>query len=179
MNDMSTWLNGFYELNPEAKETEEVDIKKANILSLPDILEAMDLRDLDFYKNLSPEQKKEVSFWLLMRYMSSSGKNIEHHLMMVNDLVNYNFSALMKHPELQWMLLALCGTGKIQNHRWIPPPKGIKKNKLEEEILRIYPLLKDDELEMILTINSQEELIQFFKDNGYDDKTIKELFKGK
>jgi hypothetical protein len=73
--------------------------------------------------------------------------------------------------------LALCGTGRKQYHPWIAPPKGLKKNKLEEAILKFYPLLRDDEIDLMLSINTTEDFEQFFRDNGYDDKTIKELLK--
>ena len=180
MDNLENWLDGFYELNPEAIQVEEVkQKKKESTLTLAMELPAMDYRNFDFYRDLSDEHKKEISMWVLMRYMSSSKKNSEYHLMMVNDLVNNNFTSLNKHPELQWKLLALCGTGKTQFHEWVPPPKGAKKNCLEEVILNHYPLIKDDELELLLKINTQFELEQFFKENGYDDKSIKEIFNNK
>lgn len=78
------------------------------------------------------------------------------------------------------MLLAVSGTGKAERHEWIAPPRGIKKNKLEEIILQHFPSLRDDELELFMAVNSNDDLEQFFKDNGFDDKTIKDfLSKGK
>jgi hypothetical protein len=173
------WLEEFYTLNPDAIKEEPKKKKKESTLSLTSELNAMDLSDMNFYKNLSDEHKKEISLWVLMRYMSSSQQASEHHLMMVNDLVNHNYNNLSKHPELQWKLLALCGTHRKQFHPWIAPPKGIKKNRIEEAVLERYPLMKDDELELFLKINTQEDLELFFKENGYDDKAIKEIFKGK
>ena len=38
--------------------------------------------------------------------------------------------------------------------------------------------MKDDDIELMLKLNTKEDLEEFFKDNGLDDKTIKELFKG-
>lgn len=174
---VSEWLDSFFELNPEAAEEEETKKKKASTLTLQVELPAMDMRDMDFYKNLSDEHKKEISLWVLMRFMSSSQGDAIHHITMVNDIVNKNFSIISKHPELQWKLLALCGTKRKQFHPWVAPPKGVKKNRLEQAIVDHYPLMKDDEIELLLKINTQEGLEQFFKDNGYDDKTIKEIFK--
>lgn len=177
-NEVGEWLEGFYEANPDAiKEDTTKKVKKESTLPLQSELNAMDLSDMNFYKNLSDVHKKEISLWVLMRFMSSSQGAAEHHLMMVNDLVNHNYNNLAKHPELQWKLLALCGTHKKQFHPWIPPPKGIKKNKVEAAVLEIYPLLRDDELELLLKLNTQKDLELFFKENGYDDKSIKELFK--
>jgi hypothetical protein len=179
MDNMQDWLSGFYGLNPDAIETEEEKpTKKASTLTLKMELPAMDFCNKYFYRNLSAEHKKEISLWVLMRYMSSSQNHAEHHLMMVNDLVNNEFNSLKKHPELQWMLLSLCGTGREQFHPWIPPPKGIKKDRIEEALIQIYPLLKSDDIELLLKLNSKEELVELFKDNGLDDKTIKEIFKG-
>lgn len=177
-NDVTEWRDEFFALNPDAVEVEVVKAKKkASTLTLDMELPAMDFRNMNFYRDLSDEHKKEISLWLLMRFMSSSQSAKEHHLLMVNDLVNQNFSVISKHPELQWKLLALCGSGKKQFHPWIVPPKGQKKNKIEETILEFFPLLNDEELELFLTINTKEDLELFFKENGYDDKTIKELLK--
>jgi hypothetical protein len=178
-NEVSDWLTGFFDMNPDAAPVEEEKKKKKeSTLSLTVELPAMDFGNKSFYTNLSEEHKKEISIWVLMRFMSSSQGDAEHHIMMVNDLVNHNFNALSKHPELQWKLLSLCGTHKKQYHPWIPPPKGLKKNKVEEALLSIFPLIKDEDLDLLLQINTREELEEFFKENGYDDKTIKELFKG-
>lgn len=179
MDDMQDWLNGFFEMNPDAVEVvEEKPKKKVSTLTLDMELPAMDFCNKNFYRDLSPEHKKEISLWMLMRFMSSSEGNAAHHLLSVNDFVNHNYTALAKHPELQWKLLAICGTMRRQKHPWIPPPRGTKKNKIEEALLDLYPLIKDDDIELMLKLNTKTDLEQLFKENGYDDKTIKELFKG-
>lgn len=178
-NTVEDWIGTFFEMNPDAAPVEEAPKKKKeSTLSLTAELPAMDYRNMNFYRDLSDEHKKEISIWVLMRFMSSSQGDAEHHIMLVNDIVNVNFNSLSKHPELQWKLLALCGTNKKQYHPWIAPPKGVKKNRVEEALTEIFPLMKDDDLELLLTLNTREELEQFFKENGYDDKTLKELFKG-
>lgn len=174
---MTNWVDDFFALNPDAVVEVDKKKKKESTLTLAMELPAMDYRNMDFYSDLSAEHKKEISLWVLMRYMSSSQGDAEHHLMMVNDLVNQNFNVISKHPELQWKLLAMCGTKKKQFHPWIAPPKGVKKNKLEQALIDINPLLKDDELELLLKINTAEDFRQYFKENGYDDAVIKELLK--
>lgn len=177
-NELDDWLNGFRDLNPDVEQEEAKREKKKSTLTLQMELPAMDYRNFDFYEDLSDEHKKEISLWLLMRFMSSSQNNTEHHIIMVNELVNHNFSALNKHPGLQWKLLALCGTNKKQYHPWIAPPKGLKKNKLEQAILDLNPTLKDSDLEMLLEINKGKKVWEkYFIDNGFDDKTIKEILK--
>ena len=173
-------------MNPDAIEVEEVKKKKENKLDLfKQVLPALDKRDMKFFDKLSEEEKKEIVPWLLMRWMSSSAGAAEHHIMMVNDIVNKDFSVFSPrvtqgksgHLGLQWKLLALCGTGRGQRHQWIAPPKGVIKNKLEAAVLKIYPLMKDEDLELFLKVNTTEDLKGLFIDNGYDDKSLKELFK--
>lgn len=177
MENVNDWLTSFRELNPSSVIEEESKTKKESTLTLAMELPAMDYRNLNFYNNLSDEHKKEISLWILMRYMSSSQNDAELHLTLVNGVVNKNFSVIAKHPELQWKLLAICGTNKKQFHPWIAPGKRAKKNRLEETLSGFFPLMKDSDLEMLQQINSKEDFEKFFKDNGYDDKTIKELFK--
>lgn len=178
MSDIGNWLESFRDLNPDAVDTDVKLDKKDNILPLALELAGMDFKDKDFYSDLTDDQKKVISLWVLMRYMSSSQNDADYHLTMVNDVVNTNFAVISKHPELQWKLLAICGTGKKQFHSWIPPGKKAKKNRLEEALIGFFPLMKDSDLEMLQQINSQEDFVEFFKQNAFDDKTIKEIFKG-
>jgi len=178
MDDMDSWMNDFFTMHPEVMVAEEEKSKKkVSTLTLDMELPAMDFCNKNFYKGLSDEHKKEISIWVLMRYMSSSQRDPEHHITLVNDIVNRNFNSLSKHPELQWKLLTVCGTKKQQYHPWIAPPKGMKKNRIEEALIAHFPLLKDDDLELLIQMNTREELEEFFKSNGYDDKSIKEIFK--
>ena len=66
--------------------------KKVQI-PLKEMLSALDNNDFDFYTRLSDEEKKVFSPWLAMRYASAAQGNLSsHYLLMVNDIVNVNFS---------------------------------------------------------------------------------------
>lgn len=186
---MSDWLNGFHELNPDTVEGDDETEKKSYKLDLfSQVLPAIDRRDKFYYRKLKPEEQASIEPWILMRWIASAASDKEqvHYLLSVNDFVNNNFNCLAPkktlgiegHKELQWMLLTLCGTGKRPQRKFLKPGKGAVKNKLEEALLSFFPLLKDSDLELLLKINSQEDLKQFFIDNGYDDKAMKDLFKG-
>lgn len=177
MDDMKDWLSTLNDLNSHIDDF-DVKEKPARKLDLfNDILPALDNRNKEYYGKLMEEQKKEAGMWLLMRWMSSAKSNPEHHIMMVNDLVNHNFNNLQKHPELQWKLLAICGAGKRQLHLWIHPPKGLKKNKLEELILKDNPSMSDFELEIYRAINSENDFIEYLASKGLDDKAIIDILK--
>ncbi len=180
---MSNWVEQFFELNPDAVKVEEIEKKKGKEYKndlFRDVIPALDRRDIKFFSRLNDEQKKDIAIWTLTIWMSSTVRDADLQLSNVNSIANVNSSALTKHKELQWMLLAISGSGRTEKHEWIAPPRGMKKNKIEEIILKYFPNLRDYELELFQQINTEEDLIEFLKDNGLDDKTIKELLiKGK
>lgn len=152
--------------------------KKVAKIPLRDMLNALDRNDFDFYSRLDKDQKKAFSPWLAMRYASSAnGNDAYHYLLMINDIVNVDFSALSKHPELQWKLLATCGIGHTSYHPYIQPGKKRVKSKLHKFILTLYPTLNEQERDLLIEMNDKNDIIQLAKDNGFSDKEIKELFK--
>jgi hypothetical protein len=152
--------------------------KKTAKVPLREMLNALDRNDFDFYSRLDKEQKKAFSPWLAMRYASSaSGDDAYHYLLMVNDLVNVDFSSLKKHPELQWKLLATCGIGHTSYHKYIQPGKKKVKPKLHKFLVELYPTLNEKERDLLLALNDKDDLTQLAKDNGLSDKEIKDLFK--
>lgn len=148
-----------------------------SILPLKLELEALDFNDRDFYRNLTDEQRKVFSAWIIMRYSSScNGSNADYALLMTNELVNVDFSVMSKHPELQWMLLSLCGTGRKEYRQWIAPPKSKKKKNPRQEFLSmVHPGANSDELDLLEKINTDDDIRDSAKSYGYDDKQIKEI----
>lgn len=145
-------------------------------LPLDKTLGAIDKRDMNYYSNLSDDDKKAFEPWLMMRYVSSEDSGYgEHFLLMVNGIVNSDFTLLSKHPELQWKLLALCGIGKKLFHSWIGVPKKNKINKTQKFLLEAYPNANSDELMMLEKMNTKKDLKLLAKDMGYDNTQIKQL----
>ena len=70
-------------------------------LPLKDVMAAIDKKNKSFYTNLSDEQKKAFSAWMMMRYCSSvQGKHAANYIYMTNELVNlqiaiYSFGLLI------------------------------------------------------------------------------------
>jgi hypothetical protein len=139
---------------------------------------AIDKKDRNFYNNLTDEGKKAFSAWMMMRYCSSvQGRDAANYIFMTNELVNYQFSEVSKHPELQWLLLSACGTGKIQFHPYLKPPNARKKkNKVFEFVYSVFPHMKSEDINNFIDLNTKEDLKTLAKQHGYDDKTIKEIF---
>lgn len=154
---------------PKEKKTYALDLFK-------EIMPALDRRKTDYYSELTEEQQKGVHPLVLMRWMSAvDGRDAAYHIQMVNEFVNIGFWDLTKHPELQWKLLAICGSGKGQRHTWIPGSKKRTTNKLDRLILEHYPSLNDDELAIYKSKLTKDSLKQWMRDMGWPDDEIKPI----
>lgn len=152
-------------------------------MTLKDELAALDRKNLKFYDNLSDEDKKKFSGYVMLRYVSSVKGDTDleaYYLIAANKRVNIHFWELNKHPELQWLVCTTASPGVgIQIHQWISTKKKEKStnNKVAKFLQHINLNLKDDEIELLSTINSEQECKEQAKELGWDDKTIKAFFK--
>jgi hypothetical protein len=154
--------------------------KKVPKILLSDMLNALDRRDKDWYNRLDDEQKKEFSPWLVMRYASStSGPDYiqDHYLTVTNQLCNVNFSSLGKeHNELHWLCMQAVGVGANQTHPFIKPPKRGSANKLFAWLASKYPELSDEEIELMLSINSEDDFKSMAEQLGMQKNDIDNIF---
>jgi hypothetical protein len=152
--------------------------KKEPEIPLKELMSALDRKDRDYFSRLTDSQKKAFSAWMLLRYASSAqGRDAAHFIYMVNEVSNLYFSDITKHPELQWLLFTVCGTKRIQYHYYVKPPTAKKKkDKVRQFVQTVFPLIKDDELELFLTINNKSDLKELAQAHGHSDKEISEIF---
>lgn len=147
-------------------------------LELSVVLRAIDNQDLNFYSNLSSEEQKHYSPFLLLRYMSSltdSTGMSQYAVLAVNDLVNIGFWSLSNHPDLQHKLLCLTGVGGKQFRPWISAKKQSKFGKVEKYIESLNPELNDIEIEMIRDTYNKESWSKLINQSGLPDKETKDL----
>ena len=130
-------------------------------LPIKDILAAIDMNAKNVWKELSIEERKQVSFWLLNRYISAvqgSREEMELAVFKTNEYYNKGFFVLQKHKKLLWQLLCMSGnTGKIQYHEWIGYKHKKTSNKDQKELEKIYPNMKEDELQLMLSLMTKKE----------------------
>jgi hypothetical protein len=145
-------------------------------LPIKDILAAVDMGAKNVWDELSDDEKKQVSFWLLNRYVSSVKGNREDQELAVfktNEYYNKNYMVVSKHPKLQWQLLCQSGnTGKIQFHQWI----GFKKKDAQTNaqgvklLQQIYPNMKQREVEILASMHTKKELKEIAKEYNIEVK---------
>src|SRR5271165_1410558 len=113
MDDIADWLGGFRDLNPTTTEDDEsAKAKQYKNDLFGSVIPALDRRDIKYYGKLNEEQKKDISIWILTRWMSSTNVDTIEQLSNVNTVINTSSKFLNKHKELQWMLLAITGPGR-------------------------------------------------------------------
>jgi hypothetical protein len=143
-------------------------------LPIKDILAAIDMGAMNVWDELSSEERKQVSFWLLNRYVSSVKGNREAQELAVfktNEYYNKNYVEVSKHPKLQWQLLCQAGnTGKIEFHQWIGHKKKTGDNSKGVKLLeQIYPNMKQDEVEILASISTKKELKALAEEHGIEN----------
>ena len=147
---------------------------KQQKLPLKDILAAIDMGALTVWDELSEDEKKQVSFYLLNRYVSvvqGPREKQELAVFKTNEYYNKHFFTLQKHKKFLWQLLCLAGNTKnLEYHNWIGFKKKEGSNTNTIKFLTsLYPEKKLDEIELLAKISTKKELLQLAKDNGMDE----------
>ena len=140
----------------------------AEKLAIKEILSWIDNGNSNIWNDLEDEHKKQISFWLLNRYVSGIQGNRDKQELAVfktNEYYNKHFNDIgvskdKGHPKLLWQLLCMSGnTGKNEFHPWI----GFKKRdgstgKAMSLLEKLNPNMKTDEVELLARISTKKEL---------------------
>jgi hypothetical protein len=142
-------------------------------------LRAVDQKNYDFYENLTDDERKAFSPYILMRYTASvqmPDRDIqEWYLEMTNEMVNKNHWDLSKnHKALLWKLFAATGTGVNCYHPYLASGKKEKANKIEKLLVELYPAMKMAEIKMLAKMMDKNDIKELFDKMGFDKKQRKE-----
>ncbi len=156
--------------------TEKIELKEK--------LAAVDIGAKTMWDELNSEQRKSLKqeFFILNRYISNvkgqSRETQEHFVLTVNEFFNKYWNDLSGHPKLMWQLLCMCSheSKKIFYHEWI----GFKRKKGDGKRIKFleeaYPDLKSDEIELLASISTLEELKELAEGYGYSKQEISKMF---
>jgi len=141
-------------------------------------LKAVDTKDYKFYDNLTEEEKKSFSPFILMRYTASVQGDYDvqsHFLEMTNECVNKNHWELSKnHKALLWKLFAVTGVGVPAYHPYLAAGKKEKANKIEKLLCEIYPAMKLEDIKVMASLMGKDDINELFDKMGFDKKQRKE-----
>lgn len=138
---------------------------------------AFDRKDRAYYDKFTDEQRKKFSTYLMLRYGASVTGSTDlqaYYLRATNERVNKNFFDIGRHPKLQWLCCTTISPnmGK-QHHYWQASKSRTKDNKILKFLAEQNPTLKDDEIELLATINDRRDIEDMARKLGWDEKRIK------
>jgi hypothetical protein len=130
----------------------------------------LDRKQRDFYESLTDEERKKFSLFLMLRWSSAvqgDAELQEYYVQSCNHYLNRNFFAVNRHPKLQWLMATAVSPGLgTHRHAWIAPRKKVKSNNDTKKFRELFPNLKQDELDLLIAINSSDEIAQYQRDLG-------------
>ena len=144
-------------------------------LSIQNEMTQFDRKSREFYNELTDEERKKFSNYLMIRWGSAvqgSRELQEFYVIATNQRLNRHFFAVNRHPRLQWLMSTTVSPGLgTQRHVWIAPKKkepgatGVRK-----QLAELYPHLKDDEIDVMTRITTAKELADYQRLSAQDTK---------
>jgi len=140
-------------------------------LSIVNEMTQFDRKNRRFYDELTDEEKKKFSNYLMIRWGSAvqgSSELQEFYLIATNERLNKHFFAINRHPKLQW----LCATTVSPNmgthrHQWIAPKKKEgSTSAIRKQLADLFLDMKNDELDLMAKITSKKELDAYLQQLG-------------
>lgn len=151
-------------------------------LELKEVLGAIDLGGRQLWEDLSDDEKKDVVFFVLNRWISSVNGSREHQelaILKTNEYYNKNFFDIgttvnNDHRRLLWHLLCMSGdTGNIERHNWIKLNKRATQSDRVKLIHQLKPHLGIQEVELLAELSTKNELIELAQEHGLDKPKLK------
>lgn len=144
-------------------------------LNIGNEMRQFDRKNRNFYDELSEEERKKFSPFLMIRWGSSvegSRDLQEFYLIATNERLNKNFFALSRHPKLQWLLATTVSPDMgTPRHNWIPHKKKQTGDaKKRRQLIEIFPTYKDDEIDVMMEIVTDADIKNYLKQMGEDTK---------
>jgi hypothetical protein len=144
-------------------------------LNIANEMRMFDRKVRTFYDDLTAEEKKKFSNYLMIRWGSAvegSRDLQEFYVIACNERFNKHFFNISKHPKLQWLLATTVSPDLgTPRHPWIAPKKkeaGLSAKR--KALMEIYPHYKDDEIDVMARITTQKEIDAYNRAAGKDKK---------
>jgi hypothetical protein len=144
-------------------------------LNIANEMRMFDRKVRTFYDDLTAEEKKKFSNYLMIRWGSSvdgSRDLQEFYVIATNERLNKHFFDIGRHPKLQWLLATTVSPDiGTPRHPWIALKKkeaGLSAKR--KALMEIFPHYKDDEIDVMAEITTQKEIDAYRREAGHDKK---------
>ena len=133
-----------------------------------------DRKNRQFYDELTDEERKKFSNYLMIRWGSSvqgSRDLQEFYVIATNERLNKHFFAVNRHPRLQWLMATSVSPGMgTHRHQWIAPKKkDAGSNEVKKQLMELYPNMKKADIEVLAALTTKQELKQHLREHGQSD----------
>jgi len=142
-------------------------------LNISNEMRQLDAKNRDFYDELTPEERRKFSTFLMVRWGSAvdgSREIQEYYVQSTNHYLNKHFFTMHRHPKLQWLMATAASPGMgAQRHNWIAPKKKeAGASAIKKQLRELYPHFKDDEIDLMAELTDKKELAQLQRAHGND-----------
>ena len=143
----------------------------SNKLNIASEMAALDSKDRAWYDELTDEERKKFSNFLMIRWSSAVGGDTElqqYYVQSCNHYLNKHIFDINKHPKLQWLCCTAVSPG-MGNHRhnWIAPKKKDKGNSAnKKQLMELFPSMKADDINTMAALVDKKEIAAYLKDHG-------------
>ena len=141
-------------------------------LNINNEMRQFDLKNRDFYDELTDEDRKKFSNYLMIRWGSSVQADRElqeYYVQSTNHYLNKHFFAVNRHPKLQWLMATAVSPGMgAHRHQWIAPKKkdGNGSGEVKKKLMELYPTMKISDIEAMAALNTKKDLQDHLKKYG-------------
>lgn len=143
-------------------------------LTIANEMAHFDHKNRAFYSELTEEERKKFSNYLMIRWGSSvqgSRDLQEFYVIATNERLNKHFFAVNRHPQLQWLMATSVSPGMgTHRHQWIAPKKkDAGSNEVKKQLMELYPNMKMADIETMAALTTKQELKQHLREHGQSD----------
>ena len=138
-------------------------------------MKQLDRKNRGFYDELTDEERKKISLYLMIRWSSSvdAGADMqEYYIQSCNHFLNKKFFSINRHPRLQW----LCATAVSPNlgsfdHQYIKfKKKDPGPNEAKKQLTKLYPNMKMSDIETLAAVIDRKDLREYLREHGGTDQ---------
>ena len=142
-------------------------------LNISNEMRELDAKNRDFYDELTPEERRKFSTFLMVRWGSAvdgSREIQEYYVQSTNHYLNKHFFTMHRHPKLQWLMATAVSPGMgSMRHNWIAPKKKeAGASAIKKQLRELYPHFRDDEIDLMASLTDKKELAQLQRAHGND-----------
>ena len=147
----------------------------ADKLDIFALIRKVDGGDYQTYEKMSEEERKQLSTYMMLRWMSSTSS--EYQLHAVNEYLNQYTFSLAKHPDLLLKLAAACSDGSQKRYAFKKYKTAPKKQNMAVGVLMEYYDYSSSDATEALNFFNIDGIIDLATKLGYQDADLKQLKK--